>query len=241
MAFTVRLFLTLSAGCSGIKPIRDVVLKIEKVRKRLTGDKRIIEVNDLGSGSGRGNIKLKKVSDIARDSAVPEKYGLLLANMAAEFGKTLILEFGTSFGISTMYMAYSSGEALLYSMEGSPAIAEIAESNFKEAGLNNIRLYVGSFSESLPGILSKESSPGLIFIDGDHRKEPLIGYFERLADISDNNTVVIIDDINYSREMEEAWIAIRQHERVSVTIDIYRMGIVFFRKGIGRNNYIVRY
>jgi predicted O-methyltransferase YrrM len=181
------------------------------------------------------------VSDIARYSAVPEKYGLLLASMAAEFGKTVILEFGTSFGISTMYMASRSGKALLYSMEGCPAIAEIAKSNFKEAGLNNIRLYVGSFSENLPGILSQLSSPGLIFIDGDHRKEPLLGYFEKLAEISDNNTVIIIDDIYYSREMEEAWIEIRQHERVSVTIDIYRMGIVFFRKGIGRNNYLVRY
>jgi predicted O-methyltransferase YrrM len=218
-----------------------VVYYIENVRKRLKRDKRIIDVTDLGSGSERGNNTLKRVSDIARDSAVPQKYGLLLARMAAEFGGGMIVEFGTSFGISTMYMATRGGDSLIYSMEGCPATAAIAESNFKEAGLNNVRLYIGSFRENLPGIISTLTPPGLIFIDGDHRKEQLIGYFGKMAEISDNNTVIIIDDINYSREMEEAWFEITQHPRVSVSIDIHRMGIVFFRKGIGRNNYIIRY
>ena len=54
------------------------------------------------------------MSEIARNSPVPEKYGRLLANMAAEFGKPLIVEFGTSFGISTMYMASSCGETPVY-------------------------------------------------------------------------------------------------------------------------------
>jgi predicted O-methyltransferase YrrM len=218
-----------------------VVYYIEKVRKRLLRDTRIIDVNDLGSGSETGKNTPRKVSDIVRHSAVPEKYGKLLANMAAEYGGSLIVEFGTSLGISTMYMASRAGDSVIYSMEGCPATAEIAVSNFNEAGLNNIRLHTGSFRENIPGIIGIQKRPGLIFIDGDHRKEPLIEYFEKMADISDNNTVIIIDDINYSKEMEEAWIEIRKHERVSVTIDICRMGIVFFRKGIGRTNYLIRY
>jgi len=218
-----------------------VVSYIEGVRKRLLRDKRIIDVQDLGSGSERGIHTLKRVSDIARHSAVPGKYGVLLANMAAEFGGSLIVEFGTSFGISTMYMAFRADNAILYTMEGCPAIAEIAMSNFKEAGLNNVSLQIGAFRENLHGINSSAKSPGLIFIDGDHRKDPLIEYFEKMVEISDNNTVIIIDDINYSKEMEEAWIEIRQHERVSFTIDICRMGIVFFRTGISRKNYMIRY
>ncbi len=84
--------------------------------------------------------------------------------------------------------------------------------------------------------------PGLVFIDGNHRKEPVLKYFNQIAEISDNKTVIIIDDIYYSKEMEEAWNEIKQlHEKVSVTIDIFRMGIVFFREGINHNNYIIRY
>ena len=217
------------------------VYSIEKVRKRLMSDNRIIDLKDLGAGSGSHRNSLRKVSEIARYSPVPEHYGRLLANMAAEFGRPLIIEFGTSFGISTMYMAASCGESTVMSMEGIPAAAEIAVRNFKEVGLKNIRLIVGSFEDCIPDIISQGIKPGLIFIDGDHRKKPLLENFEKMAEISDNNTVIIIDDITYSKEMAEAWNEIKQYGKVTLTLDIYRMGIVFFRKGIGRNNYIIRY
>jgi predicted O-methyltransferase YrrM len=218
-----------------------LVYSIEKVRKRLIRDKRIINVTDLGAGSEKCLNNLRKVSDIAGNSAVPEKYGRLLANMAAEFGSPLIVEFGTSFGISTMYMASVCRETPVFSMEGCPETAEIAGMNFKETGLKNIRLEVGPFEDSMPLIISQGIKPGLVFIDGNHRKEPLLDYFEKMAEISDNNSVIIIDDINYSQEMEDAWNEIKQSGKVTLTIDIFRMGIVFFRKGVSRNDYIIRY
>jgi predicted O-methyltransferase YrrM len=218
-----------------------VVYCIEKLRRRLISDKRIINVIDFGAGAEKRRNNLKKVSDIARYSAVPEKYGKLLANMAAEFGSPLVIEFGTSLGISTLYMALSCGETSLLSMEGCPETAEIANRNFKEAGLKNIRFKVGPFEDNIPEIISQGIKPGLVFIDGNHRKKPLLDYFKKMADISDNNSVIIIDDIYYSREMEEAWNEIKQYGKVSLTIDIFRMGIVFFRAGIGRNDYIIRY
>jgi mRNA degradation ribonuclease J1/J2 len=110
-----------------------------------------------------------------------------------------------------------------------------------EAGVDNIILNEGLFDEVLPDILSGGVKPGLVFIDGNHRKVPVLNYFTSIAENSDSKTVIIIDDIHYSKEMEEAWEEIRLDDKVSVTIDIYRMGIVFFRRGINRNNYIIRY
>ncbi len=218
-----------------------IVNSIEKLRVRLKHDKRVIDIKDLGTGSVNQQNNLRKVSEIARNSSVPEKYGILLANMAAEYGGPLIVEFGTAFGISTMYMAASSVKTPVISMEGCPAAAEIAEKNFREAGLKNIRLIEGPFEDSIPEIVNQGIKPGLVFIDGNHRKIPLLDYFGKMAEISDDNTVIIIDDIAYSREMGEAWNEIKQSPKVSLTIDIFRMGIVFFRKGISRNNYIIRY
>jgi predicted O-methyltransferase YrrM len=218
-----------------------VVCNIEKLRARLINDGRVIEVTDLGAGTYKQTDNRKKVSDIAKYSAVPEKYGKLLANMAAEFGSPLVVEFGTSFGISTMYLAASCGETSVFSMEGCRAVAEIAEDNFREAGLKNIRLRVGPFEGSVPEIIESGISPGLVFIDGNHRKKPLLDYFKAMAEISDSNTVIIIDDINYSPEMNEAWNEIKLNGKVSLTIDIFRMGIVFFRGGIDRKHYIIRY
>jgi predicted O-methyltransferase YrrM len=107
----------------------DIVCSIEKVRKRLKADKRKIIVSDLGSGSEILKTNSRKVSDIARKSPVPEKYGVLLSNMAAEFGEQGIIELGTSFGISTIYLASACRNILVNTIEGSASVSEIAKEN----------------------------------------------------------------------------------------------------------------
>ena len=223
------------------KTDQKVVCSIERVRKRLISDRKSIIVNDLGSGSEKMKTNIRKVSDIARYSPVPLKYGVLLSNLAAEFGKPLIIEFGTSFGISTMYMAAACPDAVVYTMEGCPAIADIALHNFNVAGLTNIKILTGAFDDMLPCVTETGTKPGLVFIDGNHRKEPVLDYFNKIVEVSDNETVIVIDDICNSKEMGAAWNEIKLNKKVSVTVDIFRMGIVFFREGINHNDYIIRY
>jgi predicted O-methyltransferase YrrM len=218
-----------------------VVFKVEQVRKKMISDKRSILVQDLGSRSRLLKTNLRGVSDIARNSPVSRKFGMLLSNMAAEFGKPMILELGTSLGISTMYMAASCIDTKICTIEGCHATAAIARQNFIDSGLNNIEIVEGSFDEVLPGLSTTGIKPGLVFIDGNHRKEPVIKYFCQIAEMSDSKTVIVIDDINYSKEMAEAWDEIRLHKKVSVSVDIHRMGIIFFREGISPNNYVIRY
>lgn len=216
----------------------DVVIMIEKIRKRDLSDNSIITVKDLGAGSTRMKSNLRKVSDISRHSAVPVKYGKLLMNLAAEFGGKGVVEFGTSLGISTLYMAKGNPDSIIHTMEGCPALCELASRNFSTAGVENINLLTGSFDELIPEL---RVNPGMVFIDGDHRKDSVIRYFRKMVEISDNDTVIVIDDIHQSAEMEEAWREIKRDEKVSFTIDIFRMGIVFFRKGMSRYNYVLRY
>jgi hypothetical protein len=206
------------------KTDNDVVCSIEKVRKKLISDHRLIKISDLGSAKYRKTTNNRKVSEIARYSPVPSKYGQLLSNLAAEFGKPMILELGTSFGISTMYLASGSPETVIYTIEGSAEISEIASRNFTDTGMKNIKTLTGSFDEMLPVVFGG-----------------VLRYFDKIAEVSDTNTVIVIDDIYYSREMEEAWNEIKIDEKVSVTVDIFRMGIVFFRRGMSHQNYIVRH
>jgi len=184
---------------------------------------------------------LRRVSDIAAYSAVPRKYGRLLSNMASEFGKPDIIELGTSLGISTMYMATASPGSVVHTIEGCPSTAEIAKENFEYAGINNVHLINGSFDDTIPELRKKSVKPGLVFIDGNHRKEPTLKYFEEMADLSDKNSVIIIDDIHISEEMEEAWTLIKKHKKVTLTVDIFRMGFVFFRERMNRYNYVIKY
>jgi predicted O-methyltransferase YrrM len=219
----------------------EVVFNIEKIRQEMISDNRKINVTDYGSGSERMKSNLRKVSEIAKYSAVPRKYGILLAQLSEEFGKSDILELGTSLGLSTMYMAAGSPGVVVHTIEGCPETSEIAKSNFERSGLKNIRIYTGSFEEMLPEIEQQKIRPGLVFIDGDHRKEPVLNYFYKIAGMADSKCVIVFDDIYSSSEMGEAWDEIKFFKKVTLTVDIFRMGLVFFREGITRSDYIVRY
>jgi predicted O-methyltransferase YrrM len=223
------------------KTASDIVLKIEAIRKRCLLSGKTIRVLDLGAGSEKMKGDYRKVSDIARNSAVPKKYGMLLSALSAEFGKPAIIELGTSLGISTMYLASGSPDSVVFTIEGCPETSEIARDNFKEAGFENIRPINASFDSALPDLKDKQVKPGLVFIDGDHRSEPVIRYFNKMAELSDSRTVIVLDDIHWSTDMADAWDQIKKHKSVTVTVDIFRMGLVFFREGINRFDYVIRY
>jgi predicted O-methyltransferase YrrM len=219
----------------------EVVLVIERIRKKNKKDKRRIIVSDYGAGSGKMKGNLRKVSDIASYSAVPEKYGVLLANLSSEFGRNSVVEFGTSLGVSTLYLAAGNPGAVVYTMEGCPETAAVAGENIMTSGFTNIEQMTGTFDDLLPLVKKKCGTPGLIFIDGDHRKESVIRYFDDITGVADHDTVVVLDDIHSSSGMEEAWMEIRSRSKVTVSIDLYRFGLLFFRKGISCAKYIIRY
>lgn len=218
-----------------------VVCSIEKIRKDLLSEKTIIKVRDLGAGSGIMGKDTRKISDIARYSAVSEKYGILLSRLSEEFGAPSVVEFGTSLGISTMYLASANTGIPVFTMEGCPETAAVAETNFTKAGLDNITVLKGSFDASMPELKRKAGRPGLVFIDGDHRKEPVLRYFNEMAELAGPDTVIVLDDIYHSQEMGKAWEQIRKHPAVTLSIDIFRMGIVFFREGLNTMSYKIRY
>jgi predicted O-methyltransferase YrrM len=167
----------------------EIISIAENIRKKMIADNRTILVDDLGSGAGSFKNNRRKVSEIARNSSVPARYGALLSNLASEFGKPLIIEFGTSLGISTIYLAALHRNLSVITIEGCQSIAEIAKQNFADAGLDNIKITVDSFDNILPEFAIGNIKPGLVFIDGNHRKEPVIKYFNAMAEIADVNTV----------------------------------------------------
>ena len=134
---------------------------------------------------------------------------------------------GTSFGITTAYLATGNKNAKVYTLEGSEQIAAIAKKNFSELGLNNIDLIEGNFEQTLPALFSKTGTIDFAFIDGNHRRTAVLEYFSMLLNSSNGSTILVFDDIHWSREMEEAWKDICQHPAVTLTIDLFFIGLVF--------------
>jgi predicted O-methyltransferase YrrM len=200
---------------------------IEDLRKKLLADPTLIEVEDFGAGSTVIKTNKRVVSAMAASSLKPKKYAQLLYRMVKYYKPGTILELGTSFGITTAYLASAKETSQVFTCEGSAAIASIAKQNFRSLQLNNVQLTEGDFAKTFPALLSNLNTVDLAFADGNHRKEPTLDYFHQLLKHSTPSSILIFDDIHWSAEMEEAWQTIKQHPAVTLTIDLFFIGIVF--------------
>ncbi len=214
---------------------------IEAVREELRSNNAEIHVLDLGAGSTKLKKPERRISAIARTALKSPRQARFL-NRLAQFssGKT-VLELGTSFGISTLYMSRALPEAKVFTIEGCPETARIARSNFKRSSVSNISSVVGEFRTELPKVLDQIDQLDLVFIDGHHAQEPTLEYFEQCLAKAHNDTIFVFDDIHWSRGMETAWERIKAHERVTVSIDLFDIGLIFLRTEQAREHFKLRY
>ena len=205
---------------------------IEQRRKALLNDSTIIEVEDFGAGSSIIKTNKRVIKDIAASSLKPKKFSQLLFRIANHYQPKTMLELGTSFGITTAYLASGNTGAKIFTCEGAKNIAGIAQQTFNTLKLQNINLQQGDFAVTLPQVLSQLQIIELVFIDGNHRKEPTLQYFLQLLHYSTASTILIFDDIHWSAEMEVTWAGIQQHPQVTLTIDLFFLGIVILNNNI---------
>lgn len=206
--------------------------KIEATRQELKNNSSIIEVEDFGAGSTVIKSNKRIVKDIANSSLKSPKFAQLLFRMVQYYKPENVLELGTSFGITAAYLACGNAQAKVYTCEGATQIAATAQNNFKELSINNINLIQGDFAKTLPELFSTLKKIDFAFVDGNHRKEPTLQYFRQLLAHSTGATILVFDDIHWSKEMEEAWSAIQQDVAVTLTIDLFFIGIVCINNNI---------
>jgi predicted O-methyltransferase YrrM len=214
---------------------------IEALRAELLKDETTIRVLDLGAGSQFGNTKKKRIRDIAHNAAKPPKFGKLIFRLCDFFQPETILELGTSLGLTTAYMAAAKPSTNIYTLEGCPETLEKAKTNFNSLKLKNIHPIQGDFGYTLPSLLKKLEGVDFAFFDGNHRYKPTMDYFTQTLRLANENSLFIFDDIHWSSEMEQAWEEIKKHPQVSITIDLFFIGLVFFRKGKPKEHFVIRF
>lgn len=200
----------------------------ERLRKKLLADQTPVPMEDYGAGSTSGRAS-KSVSQIAKVSAKSAKYAQLLFRIARFYRPHYILELGTSLGVSSAYLGLADKTSAMVTGEGNYAVATIAKNNFDSLGLTNVRVITGNFDNTLPEMVSAIPHIDMAFIDANHRKKPTLAYFRELLKKMSEHSVIIFDDIHWSKGMEDAWSEIKEHPSVMLTIDLFFMGIVFFR------------
>lgn len=213
--------------------------RIESVRAAMKSDNRSIEITDLGAGSLVNQSKTRLVKDIARNSEKSARLGRLFYRLIQYFNCQNIFDLGTSLGQTTLYLASANRHARVATFEGCPQTAAIAQQNFSD--FENIRLIVGNLDQTLTEAVEQVEIIDFAFFDANHRYEPTVRYFETCLKKANENSLFIFDDIHWSGEMEAAWAYIQQHPSVTVTIDLFSVGLVFFRTKQQKQHFMLRW
>jgi predicted O-methyltransferase YrrM len=215
---------------------------VEKIKEELLRNNTRITLEDLGAGSVASKTNTRSISTIARHSAKSKKFARLLYRIVHQYKPATVVELGTSLGLSTAGFALANPLAKVYTIEGAASVAAIAKNNFRQLGIENIDLRVGHFDQQLPVLLADLNQVDLAFIDGNHQYEPTLDYFRQLVAKMKNDSILIFDDIHWSRGMEQAWQGIQQDEAVRCTVDLFFIGIVFFREEFReKQHFTIRY
>jgi predicted O-methyltransferase YrrM len=214
--------------------------KIEQVRKELLQDDRLLKVQDFGAGSTKNNSSERTVKSISKSALKSRVMAQLLFRLVQKQKPKCIIELGTSLGITTSYLSKAVFQGGVITFEGSAEIGRIAQEVWADQEIENVELVLGNFDESLQPRISLLDQIDVVFVDGNHRKQPTIKYFEMLISKVPDGGIMIFDDIHWSIEMNEAWDQIRQHPRVTISLDFFEIGVVYFNKDFPRQHFVLR-
>jgi predicted O-methyltransferase YrrM len=231
---------------------------LKSYRKSLLANKNTIEVTDFGAGSRVFKSNVREISKIAQTAGITPKNAELLFRIIRYFQPKNVLEIGTSLGLATSALSLGNQNAKIITLEGCPNTLATAKKMFQVSSFkfpNNtvefvnteFNLFFENFKpdSSLKSELAEQtlnSKPqifDLVYFDGNHSKKATLAYFEALLPTISNDSVWIFDDIHWSADMEEAWEIIKNHPKVSVTIDTFQWGIVFFRAEQEKEHFII--
>ncbi|PWG04829.1 O-methyltransferase [Polaribacter aquimarinus] len=208
-------------------------------KNQLLDNQSTIKVTDFGSGSKTFKTNKRKVSKIVKVAAVSNKKAKLLIKIVKYFKPENSLEIGTSIGLGTSAIKVGYQNSKITTLEGCPETAKIAQVLFKNNHLKNIDNIIGNFDEILPKVINNKKLD-FIYFDGNHTKKATLAYFNICLSSIKNDSFWIFDDIYWNKEMEEAWLEIKNHPKVRVTVDVFHFGIVFFRKEQAKEHFKIR-
>jgi predicted O-methyltransferase YrrM len=215
---------------------------IEACRKRMLQDRRLLQVEDFGAGSGRGHTRQRTIEAIAKSALKPPKLAQLLFRIVQYYKPAAMIEMGTSLGITAAYLALGNPCGKLVTCEGAASIAAVAKENLSYLQIPNIHIATGNFDETLPLLLNKPGNIDFAFIDGNHRAVPTLRYFEQLLQKANRPAILIFDDIHWSAGMESAWQQIKNHPAAMLTIDLFFLGMVFLNADFKvKQDFIIRF
>lgn len=202
--------------------------QIELYRNTFLSSAKQVTRTDKGAGSKRTTSNQLPLQKIARSSLSNPFQCRFMSRLVQYSRARTVVELGTSLGISTAYLAAGMSEGNVYSVEGDPILSNHAQQMLKELNLPHIHLINDTFENFITSLPDEISGIDILFIDGDHRKDRLLKYYNGLLPKLHAGSIVIVDDIHWSPDMEEGWKEISAQKEISQSVDCFYFGLLFF-------------
>lgn len=201
--------------------------KLDLLRAQLEQDLTLLDIVDYGAGSSYGQSPKKSVSKLVNQQ-VSSSYQLrLIWRLIYLFKCKNILELGSSIGLSSMYLGSVFSDSTVDVLEGNEHFVRFGKKMAKSFPIDTLHFYTGKFVDTLDYVLERKRYD-LVFIDGHHERQATFDYYKKILPHLHKDSIVIFDDIYWSKGMKEVWEMIKLESEVTYSIDLYFMGIIFF-------------
>ena len=213
---------------------------IEQLRYRLLREEREIAITDFGAGSRVFKSNVRKIKDVAKHCLGSTKESKFLFRLIEFMQPEVMLELGTSLGVNTLYQTSANPKGKMITFEGCPTTAALAQEHFGQFEYSP-EVVVGNLDETLAEKVAQLDRIDYVFFDANHQYQPTVDYFKICLEKAHNDTVFIFDDIHWSEGMDRAWEEIKAHPDVMLTVDLFQLGLVFFRKEQPKQHFVLKF
>lgn len=161
------------------------------------------------------------------------KQARLLYRLVRYMEPETVLTFGRLSALNTSALALGNLQTKVY-LEQSPVFLE----SLNSMGVVNVNLirHDGDEEEQFERL-----NTGFVFFGLDDFGDDTWNNLEEGFGEVDEDTMLVFEGIHHSRHTEAAWEAIKASEDVTLTMDLYCIGVVFFREGIEKQDFVLKY
>ncbi len=223
--------------CLKIKTPNEFISTLNQLQKSLSSNKTLIQIEDAGAGSKKLTNQ-RTIKSIYKTASCKGVYAKLLFQLSNHYKPKNILELGTSLGIGTIHLAFGNPAAKVTTVDACKNTLKIAQLNFAKLNLQNIKVVNAKFEDYL--MQENRIIFDLVYIDGHHDGKALKKYLGLLSKITDENTIFLLDDIRWSKDMFESWSEIICSEEFHLTMDLFRMGIIIRRPQQVKEHFVIK-
>lgn len=220
-------------------PSKKDIDTISAIKKYFQTSKGVLDLQEFGAGKPRTYTIDTK--NYLKRTAITNKYGKLLHHLIAYYQIERVIETGTALGISTSWMALANPNCKISSIEGNKKLCDVSNEMFNRFSITNTQVYCGLVEDVLPELAKNMKCKTLLFIDAHHTGAATMRYFAMIKPYVKDDTIVVFDDINYSAEMHDAWKNIICDERITLSLNLYRIGVIFFNPSLSKQAFSLYY